>query len=317
MLDEDAHARRENLTQLVEQQYLKKADVNSALILSKLYPTPNQWHELIYALLFWLGIVASASSVIFFVAANWQYMGHIGKFALLEGLIVVAILGYWKLKDKYLIQKGCLLFAMLGVGALMALFGQTYQTGADPWQLFFNWAILTLPWVLVSRFTVMWMLWLALLYATIVLYIGNVWLVEKAHLLLSIFFAVALAIWQFSSTKYAWLKQMWAINLLGFASAFYITYYLADDIWEDAFSALFFWIIWAGLAFYFYRYKQLNVVMLSGFSLSFIVAANILFLRLFETHFDDSLFLVLALLTIGLGTWLAIWLKGLIREAKV
>jgi hypothetical protein len=136
-------------------------------------------------------------------------------------------------------------------------------------------------------------------------------------LLLSIFFAAALSIWQFLSNKFVWLKQMWAINLLGFASAFYITLNLADNIWEHALSTLFFWLVWAGIAFYFYRYKQLNVVMLSGLSLSSIVAANIAFLRLFEKRLDDSLFLVLAVLTIGLGTGLAIWLKGLIREPKV
>jgi uncharacterized membrane protein len=244
-------------------------------------------------------------------------MGHFGKFALVEVFVVGAILGYWKFIDNHAMQKGALLLAMLSVGALMALFGQTYQTGADPWQLFFNWAILTLPWVLVSRFAVMWVLWIALLYAAIVLYTSNVLLVDRVYLLLSIFFAAALSIWQFLSNKFVWLKQMWAINLLGFASAFYITLNLADNIWEHALSTLFFWLVWAGIAFYFYRYKQLNVVMLSGLSLSSIVAANIAFLRLFEKRLDDSLFLVLAVLTIGLGTGLAIWLKGLIREPKV
>ena len=56
-----------------------------------------------------------------------------------------------------------LLSAMILVGGLMALFGQTYQTGADPWQLFFNWALLVFPWVLISRFHVMWLVWLGLL----------------------------------------------------------------------------------------------------------------------------------------------------------
>ena len=37
------------------------------------------------------------------------------------------------------------LLAMLGMGALFAYFGQTYQTGADPWQLFALWAALSLP----------------------------------------------------------------------------------------------------------------------------------------------------------------------------
>ena len=54
---------------------------------------------------------------------------------------------------KPIFAKGCLTIAVLSVGALMALFGQTYQTGADPWQLFFNWAVVIIPFVLISRFT--------------------------------------------------------------------------------------------------------------------------------------------------------------------
>ncbi len=42
--------------------------------------------------------------------------------------------------------KAALLLATLLLGVFLALFGQTYQTGADPWQLFANWALLILPW---------------------------------------------------------------------------------------------------------------------------------------------------------------------------
>ena len=37
------------------------------------------------------------------------------------------------------------LLALLGIGGLFAYFGQTHQTGADPWQLFALWAALVLP----------------------------------------------------------------------------------------------------------------------------------------------------------------------------
>jgi hypothetical protein len=37
------------------------------------------------------------------------------------------------------------LLALLNIGGLFAYFGQTYQTGADPWQLFSLWAALSLP----------------------------------------------------------------------------------------------------------------------------------------------------------------------------
>jgi uncharacterized membrane protein len=47
----------------------------------------------------------------------------------------------------------------LTCGALFAYFGQTYQTGADPWQLFALWAALTLPLCLGVRHDALWTAW--------------------------------------------------------------------------------------------------------------------------------------------------------------
>ena len=44
--------------------------------------------------------------------------------------------------------KAALLAAALLTGGLLALIGQTYQTGADTFELFATWAALILPWVL-------------------------------------------------------------------------------------------------------------------------------------------------------------------------
>jgi uncharacterized membrane protein len=48
------------------------------------------------------------------------------------------------------------LLALLGIGGLFAFFGQTYQTGADAWQLFALWAALALPLCLGARSDVLW-----------------------------------------------------------------------------------------------------------------------------------------------------------------
>jgi uncharacterized membrane protein len=49
--------------------------------------------------------------------------------------------------------------ALLTIGGLFAYFGQTYQTGADPWQLFALWAALALPLCLSVRSEVLWTPW--------------------------------------------------------------------------------------------------------------------------------------------------------------
>jgi hypothetical protein len=51
------------------------------------------------------------------------------------------------------------LLALLAIGGLFAYFGQTYQTGADPWQLFAVWAALALPLCIAARSDVLWAPW--------------------------------------------------------------------------------------------------------------------------------------------------------------
>ena len=52
-----------------------------------------------------------------------------------------------------------LVLAGLFLGALLALLGQIYQTGADTWELFAWWALLLLPWALAGASQALWLLW--------------------------------------------------------------------------------------------------------------------------------------------------------------
>lgn len=94
--------------------------------------------------------------LVLWVAANWESLGRIGRFALLQGVVVVMGLGT-VLRPAARAPLG--LLALLGVGALFAYFGQTYQTGADAWQLFALWAALTLPLGFAVRHDAVWAPW--------------------------------------------------------------------------------------------------------------------------------------------------------------
>lgn len=94
--------------------------------------------------------------IILWLAANWPTLGRTGRFALLQGLVAVLCLGAW-LQPRARAPLG--LLALLGIGGLFAYFGQTYQTGADPWQLFALWAALALPLALGVRSDVVWAPW--------------------------------------------------------------------------------------------------------------------------------------------------------------
>ena len=96
--------------------------------------------SLAYGLPRGLAVLAAALSgfgLILWVAANWDDFGRFGRFGLL--LAFVAAMGIGAITRPGI--RGPLgLLALLGIGGLFAFFGQTYQTGADPWQLFALWA---------------------------------------------------------------------------------------------------------------------------------------------------------------------------------
>jgi hypothetical protein len=103
-----------------------------------------------------LGAALGGLGIVLWIAANWESMGRMQRFALLQGFLVVMCLGAaWRTAAR--VPLGVL--ALLGTGALFAFFGQTYQTGADPWQLFALWALLTLPLALAVRSDALWVPW--------------------------------------------------------------------------------------------------------------------------------------------------------------
>jgi uncharacterized membrane protein len=139
-----------------------------------------------------IGIAVLAAALgglglIFWVAANWDTLGRFGRFAVLEAAVLAMCLGaLWRPG----VRAPLALVALLATGGLFAYFGQTYQTGADPWQLFALWAVLTLPLCLALRSDVLWSPWALVVMTAISLWVhahtGHRWRVEphdlSAHL---------------------------------------------------------------------------------------------------------------------------------------
>jgi uncharacterized membrane protein len=103
-----------------------------------------------------LGAALAGFGVILWLAANWAEFGRMGRFALLEaGFLAAAVAA----ASRPAWRSPLALLALLLVGGLFAYFGQTYQTGADAWQLFAVWALLSLPLCLAARSDVLWAPW--------------------------------------------------------------------------------------------------------------------------------------------------------------
>ena len=103
-----------------------------------------------------LGALLGGLGIIFWIAANWESLTKLERFALLQTLIVVMCTGA-ALRPAARLPLAIL--ALLSTGGLFAYFGQTYQTGADPWQLFALWAVLALPLAAAVRHDLLWAPW--------------------------------------------------------------------------------------------------------------------------------------------------------------
>ncbi|MFO1218812.1 MAG: DUF2157 domain-containing protein [Burkholderiaceae bacterium] len=148
-----------------------------------------------------LGVAVLAAALlglglILWIAANWQSLGRFGRFAVLQGTLVVFGLAALRRPGQ---RTALALVLLLATGALFAYFGQTYQTGADPWQLFALWAALTLPLGLGLRSDVLWVPWVLVAMTAVSLWTqahtGHVWRVEPADLVVHLIgWAAALAV---------------------------------------------------------------------------------------------------------------------------
>lgn len=270
----------------------------------------------------WLGALALTSSVLFFIAYNWDAMGRFAKFGLVEALIGLSLISYWKTnKNNQLIGQVSLLMASILVGVLLAFYGQTYQTGADTWELFLTWSILIIPWTLLSRFSVQWIFWLVLLNTSAFIYFetfrgvfGILFNSETGALwLIAVINGVALILWESLDNKLKWLSSSWATRLLAVASGGSLTILVINSIFSRHYDLLpgLVWLVAMVIIFITYRKLKPDLFMLAMGCLSGVSVVVSLSAKLLFNIIDIELgaFFLLAILVIVLGGASAIWLK--------
>jgi uncharacterized membrane protein len=190
-------------------------------------PSPSEWRRFLSVALILLGVGLLLAGAICFVAYNWDRFGRFAKFAMIEMAIVGAALVAWRKLPRISGQVALLAAAVL-VGPLLALFGQTYQTGADPYGLFLTWFALIIPWVIASRFSALWVLAIVLLDVSIVLYAAQVLGLDSAREFLYVPLAIAalhmaaVVCWEWQADRpQPWLDERWAVRVvavLGFVA---------------------------------------------------------------------------------------------------
>ena len=274
------------------------------------------------------GLVSIAVGIGFFIAFNWADLERFGKFALVVGAILLSTLAHLLApKDSAVGQVSQVLVIML-IGTLLALSGQVYQTGADRWQLFAAWALLTLPLVLTTRSFWSWLVWLVVADFAAALYAMSAsrailwlwadertvyWSLGLLNALVALSFTFAP--WLLPASRWRRLLVQIAVITLGTCA----TLLAMHAIISAGASGVLGFVAWLAVMtgiYIEYRIRHINLALLSGFALSMIAVIITAFIRLLEEvvkQFDAFWLLLIALLILGLATAAGRWLYAVQR----
>jgi uncharacterized membrane protein len=264
-----------------------------------------------------------ASALVTFFAANWDRMGRFARLGALEVVLVAAALvaarWFGRLAGRLAMDLG-----FVAIGALLAVFGQTYQTGADPYQLFLSWAALGAPWVLVAGADELWLL------ATIVLGTGLARFVHQhGHeddpaipFLLWALGALAIAVWEWQARRARpllrarWLPRAWA-SLAG--SALCIAYGVGIFAHEKTWFWLSALAVAASLAAVASAYRRRAVELyMQTVVLGVAIVVTTTTLTFFISDWREPVgsFFLIALAVVGQCAGAAVWLRREARRAR-
>lgn len=155
---------------LVAASALTPAEGDTALELAAAPPSGVTWGRFLDRALLAAGTMLVVVGVVFFVAYDWHALHRFEKLGLLATLFVSAVAAAIVLGESAL-GRASLFAATVLIGALLAVFGQVYQTGADGYALFGAWALLAAPMVAVSRTAPTWIAELLVIDVAIALYV--------------------------------------------------------------------------------------------------------------------------------------------------
>ena len=286
-----------------------------------------QWQKFLVPLLSLLGLLSLVAGAVFFVAWNWANMPKMAKFALAELLVVaLAVLVWWRWYDG--LARSALLATGLSFGALFALYGQIYQTGADSWELFRAWLFVFLPLALIARQNSLWFCtWLLasltfqLYYATVsmsmldsTVFDGLDYFPTTAlygYLIVQVLFLVTREVLALRAIKHnpqSWLASRWFSRVMAGFLLLMLTSIVAGNVsgWRYGnphpfVTALWLVVLLAG--YFFYRYRHPDLCMLTLGTVSLAAVGCVLIMQMFDSSYDvGGLFM--------LGCLMALWLAG-------
>ena len=318
----DQPAGRAVLEQLAAAGYLSPEAADEAAT----YMRPSgAWWQWASRMMLFLGSAMALAGVVFFFAHNWARMEAYMKFGVIGPGMLICLVGAYLVGLDRIVSKILLLSAALLVGVLLAVYGQTYQTGADPYELFAGWAVLILAWVAISKFAALWLLWLVLINVALVLYWQQVVIPNSDYtagysgmfVLLGLINGLGLICREYAAGRGAsWLQSRWLRWVLVLSVLIYLTIptmvLIIDDRYDELMSVLAGIMLVASVvgAYRFFRFRAKDLLPLTLCALSGCVVIITLIGRgLFELSTAAGMYLLFGLLVLGVFSAATFWLQ--------
>jgi uncharacterized membrane protein len=290
-------------------------------------PSRAEWHRFLARTLTILGVLLGLAGIVCFFAYNWNRIGRFGKLGLIEaGIVAASVVGWWRLPR--LSGQMALTAAAVLVGPLLGVIGQTYQTGADPYNLFLTWALVIIPWVIAARFTTLWVVEVVVLDVALALWwaqavspsIDDGWIGQL--LIVALVHAIAIVAWEWQYRRPTpWLTERWApheLALVGFIALVLggSWFVLEPEYYGGRFNAggaiaLAALIGAIAVAFWYYQQVRLDRFMVTvagaaGFALAAVVVGRVV---ISDLRLEAFGWLVLAMFVVAEITFGLRWLR--------
>ncbi|WP_116125032.1 DUF2157 domain-containing protein [Lewinella sp. IMCC34183] len=168
----------------------------------EVYADAEDWRSLLHYLLLGAGAAFLLSGIFFFFAYNWVALAPAVKIGCAVGSFAVAAFGGLFAPLPAPARRVVLTAAVALIGAVLGVLGQVYQTGANAYDFFLGWALLSLPWIAVLGYAPLWLLFTGLVNVTFIMYTQQLG-IELSYLVSGmLLFAFNLLIWLFLWARY-------------------------------------------------------------------------------------------------------------------
>lgn len=272
-------------------------------------PDANSWRQFLERLFLISGATLMMVGVMAFFAFNWAELPYLVKLAFPQVGMLIAVVAVTLRGLDNSVSKVLLVIAAICVGLALAMYGQTYQTGADPYGLFVGWAVLILAWTLIARSAGLWLLMIVLINLAFVLYWAQIlhpprWdnfreespiahlieqilslglaqrLFEINIVMVVIWEAIALRVQQWMDSRYLpRLIGLLALTMIMMNTLAYITHSVFYEERQVSISAPILYVVSTSAGIWFYQFKRRDILMLTFLSFGLVVVFSSLLIK--------------------------------------